>query len=273
MSEVLKYGVLDEKLDVDEIGVMEEEIRLLGYTTLDAGYTQAELDRFSESFDKTEIAYKELAQNQGINLDALNETDSIRLLPSQDPIFWSIVFNTKLQTLISRLLGNYFILNQVNGLINRKNNSKYHQSKYHRDLPYQHFTSSKPLAINALFAIDDFTIENGATRVIPASHHREAFPPTDLILRNEKQVAVKRGTFVVLDCMLYHAGSTNKTQKDRRAINHVFTIPILRQQFHLPSVLGNGEDFTDYQKKVLGYGLEEFNSLSAWFDERKQRID
>jgi ectoine hydroxylase-related dioxygenase (phytanoyl-CoA dioxygenase family) len=85
----------------------------------------------------------------------------------------------------------------------------------------------------------------------------------------EKQVTVKRGTFIVLDCMVYHAGSTNTTQHDRRGINHVFTIPLLRQQLHLPSILGDGAEFDGTQKKILGYGLEEFRSVDAWLDTRR----
>jgi len=73
----------------------------------------------------------------------------------------------------------------------------------------------------------------------------------------------------VLDCMVYHAGSTNHTAHDRRAINHVFTIPMLRQQLHLPSVLGDGASFNAEQKKILGYGLEEFRSVDAWLSSRR----
>lgn len=268
MMKTEHYGVHEQYSDASMQGVIEEQIRLLGYATLDAGYSTQQMDTFSELFDAAGDVYTQNANQNGYDLKALNENDTIRLLPAQRPEFWDIVFNGHLHDLLTRLLGGYYILNQVNGLINRGNNSEYHQAKYHRDLPYQHFTSSRPLAINALFALDDFTLENGATRVIPASHKRDTFPQDALVRDVETQVTVKRGTFVVLDCMVYHAGSTNRTNKDRRAINHVFTIPMLRQQVHLPSALGHDVSFTDRQKKILGYGLEEFRSVDAWLGAR-----
>lgn len=268
MSQVGRYGVLEQGSGQSQTDLLEEQVRLLGYAALEAGLTDEELDRVSELFDAAEVDYMKRAERAGHNLAAMNEGDTIRMLPVHQPAFWDIVFNAPLHALLKRLLGPYYILNQANGLINRSGGSEYHQSNYHRDLPYQHFTTSRPLAINALFAVDDFTLENGATRVIPASHHREAFPPDALVRQIETQVPVKRGTFIVLDCLVYHAGSTNRTQADRRAINHVFTIPMFRQQFHLPSMLGAGDMFDAEQKKVLGYGLSEFSSVEAWFASR-----
>jgi ectoine hydroxylase-related dioxygenase (phytanoyl-CoA dioxygenase family) len=269
MTTTGRYGVKLETSAKDHLDVLAEEISLLGYTTLSAAYSDAELDRFSDLFQQAAKGYARKAQQHGYDLDAMKERDVLRMLPVAEPEFWKIVFHDQLQRLIGRLLGSYFILNQVNGLTNRGNNQAYHQAQYHRDLPYQHFTSSRPLAINALFALDDFTLENGATRVLPATQHQEAFPSAEVVSRIEKQITVKRGTFLVLDCMLYHAGGVNRSPADRRAINHVFTVPILRQQFHFPSVLGkDASAFTTSQKQVLGYGLEEFRGLEDWFDAR-----
>lgn len=269
MNKIDHYGVLEQCPGETILDVMEEQLRLLGYTVLDSGLDAETLDTLSDYFDAAEKPYMQQAAAAGHELRAMGENDTIRMLPVQQPEFWKIVFNAPLHQLLQRLLGHYYILNQANGLINRGGGSKYHQAQYHRDLPYQHFTSSRPLAINALFAMDDFTLENGATRVIPASHHREPFPSNTLVAQTEKQVTVKRGSFIVLDCMVFHAGSTNTTAQDRRAVNHVFTIPLLRQQFHLPSVLGERNEFDATQKKILGYGLEEFRSLEDWFTSRE----
>ncbi|MCJ9670585.1 MULTISPECIES: phytanoyl-CoA dioxygenase family protein [unclassified Neorhizobium] len=108
--------------------------------------------------------------------------------------------------------------------------------------------------------------------MIRRTHHREAFPLDEVVRRFETRVTVKRGTVIVLNCMVYHAGSTNRTDENRRAINHVFTIPTLRQQFHVPSVLWEPPDFTDRQKKILGYGLEEFPSVIDWLKSRSPKV-
>ncbi|WP_245441954.1 phytanoyl-CoA dioxygenase family protein [Mesorhizobium hawassense] len=255
----------------DDIDVLIEDLRLTGYTTLDAGLTGEQLDALSDDFDIAEASYAEQAAAAGYDLSAIGERDIIRVLPKYAPVFMSLAFNERLAQLLSRMLGGYYIVNQVNGLINRANRSKYAQAAFHRDIPYQHFVSSRPLAINALFALDDFTAENGATRVIPASHHREDFPSDETVRRRQVQIAVPRGSFIILDCMLYHAGSTNRTGRDRRGVNHVFTIPMLRQQLHLPSVLFDFPGLSADQKKILGFGLDEYRSVEAWLDARAKK--
>jgi ectoine hydroxylase-related dioxygenase (phytanoyl-CoA dioxygenase family) len=75
-----------------------------------------------------------------------------------------------------RLIADYVVLNQQNGVINPPHGQPYSQGKWHRDLPYQHFVSSRPLAVNAFFCLDPFTPGNGATMVLPASYRQESFP-------------------------------------------------------------------------------------------------
>lgn len=270
MTTIARYGVKEEGSARDEIDICAEELRLLGFTTLHSGLDSQALDRLADAFEQAAARYQAEAVARNVDLKAIGEHDTLRVLPAMAPAFWDVVFNDRLHKLISNLLGDYYILNQVNGLINRAN-SAYTQSAYHRDLPYQHFVSSRPLAINALFALDDFTLTNGATRVIPASHKMEIFPSEETVKRNERQVEVPRGTFIVLDCMVYHAGSSNRSTGDRRAVNHVFTIPMLRQQVHLPSIVGEEGSFSEWQRKILGFGLNEFRSVDEWFSSRARK--
>lgn len=271
MTEIPRYGVKEATVAHSALDIHAEELKLLGYTALASGLDAAALDALSVAFDRGASEYEGRARAGNVDLRSLGEYDTIRVLPVVAPEFWDVVFNEPLHALLSRVLGEYHILNQVNGLINRANTGRYSQAAYHRDLPYQHFVSSRPIAINALFAMDDFTIENGATRVIPASHKMEAFPSDGTIRRIEKQIEVSRGTFIVLDCMIYHAGSINHSARDRRAVNHVFTIPMLRQQLHLPSILADSRTFTDQQRKVLGFGLDEYRSYEQWFASRARK--
>lgn len=271
MNEIARYGVREALSAQTDIDVKVEELRLLGYTTLDSGLSSKDLDNLSTEFNRGRKDYEDQAAGADVDLEAIQENDTIRVLPLVSPRFWDIVFNDRLHELLSKVLGSYYILNQVNGLINRGNRSKYGQAAYHRDLPYQHFVTSRPIAINALFAMDDFTLDNGATFVIPASQHMEAFPSDATIKNLQRQVTVPRGTFIILDCMLYHSGATNITTADRRAVNHVFTIPMLRQQLHLPSMVRDTDGLSEWQKKILGFGIEEFRSLEDWFAARASK--
>lgn len=270
MNTIARYGVKEASEARDDIDVAIEELELLGFTALDAGLDEARLDALSEAFDRAADTYRADAARRGFDLAAVKEADVIRVLPQAAPEFLAVACNERLHTLLGRMMGDYYILNQANGLINPANNKGFSQAAFHRDLPYQHFVVSRPIAINALFALDTFTLDNGATHVIPGSHKRERFPSEETIRRLSRQVTVPRGTFIVLDCMVYHAGGTNRSPNDRRAVNHVFTIPMFRQQIALAPIFAGTEGLTDWQKRLLGFGLEEYASVERWLESRRR---
>ena len=135
MTKIARYGVKEEGKARDEIDIHAEELKLLGFTTLDAALDKMAMDKLSESFDRAESIYQSKALAGHVDLQLIGEQDTLRVLPSLAAEFWEVVFNDRLHTLLSRLLGDYYILSQVNGLINRAN-STYTQAAYHRDLPY-----------------------------------------------------------------------------------------------------------------------------------------
>jgi hypothetical protein len=269
MTSNSSYGVLERNKTSDEYDVLVEEIFLNGFTTLHSGFAEDSLERFSVEFERARCSYFDEFKNYSLTL--ISEQDVIRVIPNYSSYFFEVLFNKHLHKLLKKILGKYYIVNQVNGLINRpvsNGGQGYSQLPFHRDLPFRHVVFSRPLAINALFAIDDFTVNNGATRVIPGSHKMEKFPSDSAVDRLQKKVTVSRGTFIVLDCMTYHAASENLTSRERRAINHVFTIPAMRQQLFLPSVFGEKFEFTESQRKILGYDLNEFRTHEDWFNSR-----
>ena len=164
------------------------------------------------------------------------------------------------------------MLSQQNGIINPQNAQRYNQGAFHRDLPYQHFVSSHPLAINALFCLDPFTPQNGATHVVPASHKNEAFPSDATVNALQTQVGAEVGSFIILDCMLFHSGGVNRTGSPRRAVNHVYSVPFIRQQIDLPALLG--ADYTDDPevRRFLGYEVRSPADVAAFYDGRKARV-
>lgn len=259
------YGVLQQAMHEDAFGNVVEQVRNLGYAILDAGYTTAELKNLSDEFDRTRGQYVE-AYGEG-NLRSMNEFHTIRApLTHGGEAFLRLAFNKNLISTLKRLIEGKFILNQQNGVINPPQET-YNQGAWHRDLPYQHFVSSKPLAINALFCVDDFTFENGATFVLPSSHKYENFPSSDYIQRNAIQVEAKAGSFIVLDCMLFHSGGFNKTRFERRAVNHVYNIPFFKQQINIPM---NMEDthLSAEERDILGFGYVEPGSISDYLSKR-----
>ena len=258
------YGVLQQHVNETPADKVVEQVQRLGFALLDSGYSSDELDRFSDTFDKTHEAY--LSQYGKDFLESKDEHNTIRAPLLISEAFMQLATNANLLAALGQLIPGKFILNQQNGVINPSNEA-YNQGFWHRDLPYQHYTSSRPLAVNALFCIDDFTFVNGATFVLPASHKTEEYPSPDYIKANALQVEARRGQFILLDCMIFHAGGFNRSDRDRRAVNHVFNIPYFKQQINITRHVQE-MSLPDDVRELLGCTYTEPESVSDYLSRR-----
>lgn len=164
MSELNFYGVLERhQISEDPLQRAAEELSNLGYTVIDSGYSSHELEKISHCFDHVHSFYVEKYGKSF--LEKIDELNSVRLPLAFDRIFLDMALNPIILGLVQSLIKGKFCLNQQNAIINPPG-KRYNQDAFHRDLPYQHFVSSRPLAINALFCVDEFTKYNGATIVI-----------------------------------------------------------------------------------------------------------
>ncbi len=81
---------------------------------------------------------------------------------------------------------------------------------------------------NSIWLLDDFTADNGATRVVPGSHRngqraREALPDPAAAHPDEVRLIAPAGTVVVINSHLWHGGTRNDSGRPRRALHSYFT--------------------------------------------------
>ena len=93
---------------------------------------------------------------------------------------------------------------------------------------------------NSIWMLDDFTAENGATRVVPGSHRWGRLPRDEMADPGEPHpdevlVLGTAGTCVVFNSHLWHGGTLNRTSAPRRAIHAAFVRRDQQQQ----TVFGN----------------------------------
>jgi ectoine hydroxylase-related dioxygenase (phytanoyl-CoA dioxygenase family) len=262
------YGVNQQTKLNNWIDSHIEELQINGFSILNDVLTDIELKNCRLKLDSIyEIQKKDFGEE---NLKKINEENTVRCPLVYDEFFLDIATNTYILQIVEKIIGDYFILHLQNGIIN-KPKQEHHQSSWHRDLPYQNFVISKPLAIGALFCIDDFTNDSGATFVLPHSHRVESIPSQQFVEKYSKQLVAKAGSVILFDAMLFHKAGYNSANFTRRAINNVYVVPILKQQIDLYTAL-NGKYIDDeFLSKFLGYNSNVPTSDTVWRNNKLNR--
>ncbi|MEM9408716.1 MAG: phytanoyl-CoA dioxygenase family protein [Acidobacteriota bacterium] len=264
------YGVHHRNEVHSAIDRAAEELGTLGYTVIDSGLSDDELDDLSLRFGAARAEAEESLGGRE-RLVALDEHNTLRCPLKYDRAFLALAMNPKVRELAERAIGPYVVLSQQNGIINPGSKERYNQGLWHRDLPYQHVQLSRPLALNALFCLDDFTTDNGTTFVLPATHKQENFPSEGFVARHAVQVPAQRGSFLVLDAMIYHSGGVNCTETERRGVNHVLTAPVFKPQISLPGELGEDFPQSEDERRYLGYEVETPSSIESYLRSRESK--
>lgn len=250
-----------------------EEIKLTGYSIVPSVLSNAELEQARTGIDR--VYQRQLEEIGGEDrLAAINDSYTARCPLAYDDYFLTVATKPEILSIVKKFLGDYFVLMLQNGIINVPSVGNEQNAGYwHRDLNYQHFISTRPISISALVCVDDFSEETGGTFVLPASHKTEAFPSEDYVRQHEQVINAKAGCAVVFDSMLYHRGGLNRSSRVRRALNHMYTLPLIKQQINLPKLL-NGKFCEDtFLNRFLGYESQSDESVVEFRTRRLARLE
>jgi hypothetical protein len=83
---------------------------------------------------------------------------------------------------------------------------------------------------NSVWMLDDFTERNGALRIVPGSHKWGRAPEPGAKPTGETLVTGKAGDVVVMNAHMWHGGSENFTDRERRAMHVYYTRGDMPQQ-------------------------------------------
>lgn len=264
------YGIQAPSGQLEGVDARLEELSLLGYSVLSEAISTEALSGWHERID---AAYETQVKEFGAErLESIGETDICRAPLLYDQAFIDLAINPRVLDVVKRILGNLFILNLQNAIINRPGR-EHHQSAWHRDLPYQNWTISRPLAIGALFVIDEFTETTGATMFLPGSHRNDGIPSQSWIGKHGVTLEAPAGSAILFDAMVFHRAGVNRSQMVRRAVNHLYTVPIMKQQYDFPRALGDQPSFDSELLRILGYTSQTPLDVPAWRLERLRRKD
>ena len=120
---------------------------------------------------------------------------------------------------------------------------------------------------NTMWALTDFTEENGATRLVPGSHRFDHAPEYGKPAPTVPAV-MKKGSVLVWHGSLWHGGGANQTNERRLGIAMNYCAGFIRQQENqqlgVPREIAS--TFPEKLQRLLGYGV--YRSLIGHIDKR-----
>ena len=209
-------------------------------------------------------------------LAAAGEHGILRCMMKFDHYFIELLGNPTVRTIASGMLSDTSILHLQNGFIlssfPKESTPADFQSSFHRDFP--RYMNGYLASLNVLLAIDDFTTQNGATRVVPRTHQQAEAPTREHIEKNVVALECPAGSIIVFDSTLWHASGINTSGKDRLAINHQFTRSYIKQQIDYPRLLEktNMTPFPERTRQMLGFYTRVPASLEEYYKSENERL-
>jgi len=173
--------------------------------------------------ERVEQLYEEEGENAGSEFRKEPGARRLANLVDKGRIFQQLIATPQVLERVRHVLGDKFKLSSFNA---RSANPHSNEAQ-----PLHCDASALPdengyWVCNTIWLLDDFTPENGATRVIPGSQRWGQLPQdvlSNLDAPHPEEVLVlgRAGSVVVMNTHAWHGGTANKTDKHRRAL-HAF---------------------------------------------------
>ncbi len=181
-----------------------------GYLVVDRVLDDAWLARLKRAFD---AAPAQENGTQHVRVDAeIPEHEAWRALESHAVVLAAA----------RHVLGSAFHVRDLHG---RNPLPGYGQQGLHTDWPNRD-EGAPFFVLTALFMLDEFTAENGATRVVPGSHRSTRAIPKELAQPlahhpHERSIVGAAGSVLLLNGHTWHSGTKNESGNTRRAAQMV----------------------------------------------------
>lgn len=233
-------GVESQIVDADLAALQRD-----GYVVLPDLLTAQELDEIRE-------AVAPLLDRRGRNQFEGHTTQRVYSVLNKTRSCDRIVDHPRVLALLDRLfLPNYLLsMLQVINILPGEQAQMLHTDDSFYPLP----RPRTALGAATIWAIDDFTADNGATDIIAGSHLWGDRMPQD---GEREPVVMKAGSCVFLLGTLWHGGGANRSEHPRLALTAQYCEPWLRPQeaFTLSATRDTVRAVSEDIRRMLGYSI------------------
>jgi ectoine hydroxylase-related dioxygenase (phytanoyl-CoA dioxygenase family) len=248
------------------------ELNQQGYTIIRNLVDENWLDKLKVALDKAFIEHRQTQVNNNNDI----QTDGVALhVLLSNPLFINFLEELHNKDFFNFLSNHFFhskcIINSFSGLDNLPNHPNF-SAIVHRDLRF--YSGNFPIMLNCLLMVDDFTIENGGTYLLPYSHLEERKPSDEEFFQNAIQAVGKKGDMLIFNANVWHSSAPNITQNHRRAIPITVSKSFMKQLLDYPRAIGYNkiDDFSLELQQLLGYHSRVPSSLNEWYQPEDKRF-
>ncbi|MFL5284651.1 MAG: phytanoyl-CoA dioxygenase family protein [Rhodopila sp.] len=188
----------------------------------------AALARVRDALYRAAASDKERGWNDRFIMDNPEDGTNQRVwgLLSRDPVFSDLAEHPFALQAVKALLGWPVLLSNISANITGPGG----EMMLHADQGFAPQPWGGIQGVNIAWAIDDFTDENGATRIVPGSHRLNRTPA---IGEGDHTMALEApaGSMIIMEGRVWHRTGFNRTRdKHRGAIFAFYTLPIYMPQ-------------------------------------------
>jgi ectoine hydroxylase-related dioxygenase (phytanoyl-CoA dioxygenase family) len=253
--------------------ILLENLRSVGYAVLEdvlgTHFIQATRDAM---YRTREGIQRDIGKER---LTRAGERGVLRMVMNYDPHFFHFLEIPELLEIIDNTVSETAIMHLQNGFILSpvtEEQSATFQRSFHQDFP--RYLNGYVASINIIFAVDEFSKENGATLVVPGTHQKAVAPNKEYLEENAIALECRAGSMVVFDSTLWHAAGANTSRRDRLAINHQFTRSFIKQQIDYVRALGDEVVLSQKPRtqQLLGWYTRVVSSLDEYYKPENERL-
>jgi ectoine hydroxylase-related dioxygenase (phytanoyl-CoA dioxygenase family) len=255
-----------EMINEQKLSDYKYKLETTGYVIVPNFLTQNKCEELKRKLMEQIDCYN-LRENSRSKLDRYHIHD----LLVKDVSFGKLLEDERLQKLVALLLKEYWVMYAFTSSSLPPNESNY-GGRLHVDSP--RFIRDYPTNVGVIWALDPFTIENGCTKMLPASHHSLTIPRDELFQEMAENVICNKGDLIIFNARVWHRAGFNNSNQWRHALTMNCCRPFMKQRMDwvrfIPKEIA--EQLNDQAKRILGYDTRLPVNLDEFFVDASKRL-
>jgi len=239
----------------------------IGYHVIDHFYDDNTCEYLKEKLREAIDCYEPNSNSERSHLDKYHMHD----LLCKDVMFAKMFEDPRLNQLIAAIIGDYWIM-YAHTSSSLPPNGRNYGSRIHVDSP--RMIPNYPTNIGVMWALDQFTAENGATYMLPGSHNTKLEPTVEIFDKNSVRVLCKKGALILFNARVWHRAGENNTNEFRHALTMNVCRPYMKQRMDWVRFIPKSitDQLNAQARRIIGFDTRLPSTLDELFQPEDARL-